>query len=344
MTEVSSEAVVPYASTACGDALGRPCPVSREHRSTREVPKDARFDYWRRLFSAPVLEHSPGVDRGDFSGELRRVVMSDGTGYSHLRVDSHQCRFGVRESDLILFGLVRSGSVHVRHGRDETIALDATSGVVLYDCGRRVTTSSSCNELTYLTLPRATVAAAIGGDPVPRGAAARLLGAGPLASGLRTFLHGLECDGAFRDANIAAAVGTARALALTALAGVQRRRRWWSDELDEALYVTACHQIMLRMDDPRLIARSIADTVGCSRAHLYRLFAARGETVAGRLHELRMQRAKRLLEAPAGPSIGAVALRCGYSDLSAFGKSFRREFGMAPNAWRAEHTVDRATS
>ncbi|MGH8145864.1 MAG: helix-turn-helix transcriptional regulator [Rhodanobacteraceae bacterium] len=329
-----------------GDGRGKNTPhaIGCEHRSTQEVPKDARFDYWRRLFTAPVLDHPHGSNRRDFSGELRRVVMSDGTSYSHLHVDSHQCRFGVHDSDLILFGQVRSGCVRIRHGRDEAIALDATSGVVLYDCGRTMLTSSSCNELIYLTLPRATVAAAIGGDPVPRGAAARLLQAGALASGLTAYLRALERENVFDDVRVADAVRIARALALVTLAGVQRRRRWWPDELDEALYITACHQLARRMHDPRLIARSVAETLGCSRAHLYRLFASRGESIAARLYKLRMQRAAGLLVARPGYSVGAVASRCGYTDLSAFGKAFRREFGVAPNAWRAEHIVDHATS
>jgi AraC-like DNA-binding protein len=33
--------------------------------------------------------------------------------------------------------------------------------------------------------------------------------------------------------------------------------------------------------------------------------------------------------------IGDVSLRCGYADLSAFGKAFRRRFGISPRDWRA---------
>jgi methylphosphotriester-DNA--protein-cysteine methyltransferase len=37
-----------------------------------------------------------------------------------------------------------------------------------------------------------------------------------------------------------------------------------------------------------------------------------------------------------GGSLGTLAFECGYSDLSAFGKAFRRRFGMSPSEWRAQ--------
>jgi AraC-like DNA-binding protein len=310
--------------------------VSCERRSTREVSQDSRFDFWRRLFTAPVLEHPLEPGLGGFHGELRRVVTSDGTGYSNLRADSHLCRFGEHDTDVILFGLVRNGSVSIQHGRDDKLLLRPESGVVLFDCGRSLTTRSSCSVLTYLTLPRATVATAIGCDPVPRGVAARLLSAGPLVSSLGAYLRQFEHDGVLNTVKAAGVMHVAKALALVTLANVQHRRRWWSNELDDALYTVACHQLGLRLADPKLTAARIAQMLGCSRAHLYRLFAARDETVAGRLRGLRMQRAAALFERHSGASVGMVSWACGYTDLSAFGKAFRRAFGLAPNAWCAE--------
>ena len=305
--------------------------------TTRNLPRDARFDAWRGLFTAPILERPRGSDAGGFGGELRRVVMADGISYSNLRADSHLCRFGERDSDLILFGVIRNGCVEVRHGRDDRLVLRPESGVVLYDCGRPMATQSPCSELTYLTLPRSLVAHAIGGDPVARGAAARLLRPNALTVDLGACLLGLERDRAFEVDSVARAVDVAKAVALVALAGAQPHRRWWSGALDDALYVTACRQLALRLDDPLLTAAHVAAVLGCSRAHLYRLFTARDETVAGRLHRLRMQRAAALLVRHPHSAVGMVALACGYTDLSAFGKAFRRAHGAAPGAWRDEH-------
>lgn len=319
-----------------GRQANAPSLVSRERRSTREVPQDSRFDFWRQLFTAPVLDHPLEPGSEGFHGELRRVVTSEGTGYSNLHADSHLCRFGVHDTDVILFGLVRNGSVNIQHGRDDRLLLRPESGVVLFDCRRPLTTRSSCSALTYLTLPRATVATAIGCNPVPRGTAARLLSAGPLVSSLGAYLRQLECDDVFDTAQAAGMMHVAKALALVTLAGVQHQRRWWSSELDDALYVTACHQLGLRLADPQLTAERIAQMLGCSRAHLYRLFAAHDDTIAGRLHRLRMQRAAALFGSHPGAPVGMVSLACGYTDLSAFGKAFRRAFGLAPNAWCAE--------
>ena len=90
--------------------------------------------------------------------------------------------------------------------------------------------------------------------------------------------------------------------------------------------------------NPELIARQL----NCSRAHLYRVFAARGESVAKYLRELRLQRAHELLELLellAGDNIrkqqiGDIAYRCGFEDPVHFARMFRQRFGLTPRRVR----------
>src|SRR3546814_4060534 len=88
-----------------------------------------------------------------------------------------------------------------------------------------------------------------------------------------------------------------------------------------------------------LTADAIARAIGCSRASLYRLFEQRGLAVAEHVRAVRLNHSRTLLRDPR-LGIGDIALRCGYDDLSAFGKAFRRRFGMTPRDWRQSILCD----
>lgn len=135
------------------------------------------------------------------------------------------------------------------------------------------------------------------------------------------------------------ALSTARGLAMTLLA--RRNPRRWSlpEAFDDALLVAARHLLDLYADNPDLTAEQVAAMLGCSRAHLYRVFARADATVAGNLRDARLRRAGRLLKSGSGTQIGEVAWCCGYADFSAFGKAFRRYFGMTPTDFRHQVAI-----
>jgi AraC-like DNA-binding protein len=84
---------------------------------------------------------------------------------------------------------------------------------------------------------------------------------------------------------------------------------------------------------PELIARHLR----CSRAHLYRMFAARGETVAKYVRELRLQRAYELLtrDKDGKEQIGNISYRCGFEDPVHFTRLFRQRYGLTPSELRS---------
>ena len=96
---------------------------------------------------------------------------------------------------------------------------------------------------------------------------------------------------------------------------------------------TSCHLPSLRLASPELIARQLR----CSRAHLYRVFAAQGETVANYARELRLQRAHALLTRvnAAKQQIGDIAYSCGFEDPVHFTRLFRQRFGLTPSELRS---------
>lgn len=326
--------VVPIAPNAV--AARAPVASVWHHRSTREVAKRDRFDFCRALSMGSHIER-PLRAHGDFFGEFEYTATPEGVGFAKIDIDPCISRFGPGGDDSrVDVGTVNAGTMRIRHGRDETLVLNAGSGPVLFDAARPMTTQTSRIEVAYLSLSRAAVVAAIGGDTVPRGMALRPLPPGMPTSQLVACLHGLQREIGRNTPAVNIALHTANALALVVLANLRGAAHHWPGELDIALYRAACHQLSLYAADPLVTVSAVAAALGCSRAHLYRLFAKRGESVSGVLYALRMQQATTLLRTHPQVAISAIALRCGYNELAAFNKAFRRRFGTTPGDWRAE--------
>ena len=64
----------------------------------------------------------------------------------------------------------------------------------------------------------------------------------------------------------------------------------------------------------------------------YRLKEITGETPQSYITNIRMQKARRLLDTcTAETTILDIALRCGYEDQGAFGRAFKRFYGITPS-------------
>lgn len=79
-----------------------------------------------------------------------------------------------------------------------------------------------------------------------------------------------------------------------------------------------------------------ADLAGISVGYLHQVFAAHGETFGTCLLERRLERVALLLRNPDQQHlpVSTIALRCGFRDLSHFGRVFRRHYGSSPGRWR----------
>ena len=132
-----------------------------------------------------------------------------------------------------------------------------------------------------------------------------------------------------------------RALVSAATAGVLRAL----DDIDPdaraepALVARARVLVQNQLGDHRLSVRGLAEQSGCTADYLSHVFSqATDEHLAAFIVRRRMERAAHLL-AQSTLAGKEVAWACGFATQSYFIRSFRAQFGMTPQAWRAARAV-----
>ena len=81
---------------------------------------------------------------------------------------------------------------------------------------------------------------------------------------------------------------------------------------------------------------ALARLAAFSPFHFHRVFrAVTGETVAGFVQRLRIEKAAAALRDHPGRAVLAIALDHGFGSAAAFARAFRARFGMSAPAWRA---------
>ena len=90
--------------------------------------------------------------------------------------------------------------------------------------------------------------------------------------------------------------------------------------------------IELRLDERTMTTKRFADLHGLSVRSLQKLFESEGQTFSQFVLERRLERARHLLNLPAGErgTISEIAFGVGFGDLSYFNRTFRKRFGLAP--------------
>lgn len=112
-------------------------------------------------------------------------------------------------------------------------------------------------------------------------------------------------------------------------------------ELQDSADSQHLHERLMRtvrdgLADPGLSPAMVAAQHGISVRTLHYAFAAADATFVAELMRARLQRARELLADPRTNDLAVVevAARCGFSDPSHFARRFRRQFGVAPLAFR----------
>ena len=113
-------------------------------------------------------------------------------------------------------------------------------------------------------------------------------------------------------------------------------------ESSASAVVAARHSAVLdyiaaHFQDPGLSLEIVARCQGISPRYLQRLMASSGSSFTGRLNELRLQRALKLLTEPhtSMQRISDIALEVGFSGISHFNRLFRARFSDSPRGVRS---------
>jgi AraC family transcriptional regulator, positive regulator of tynA and feaB len=312
--------------------------------STSSAPEPEQLAYWQQVARVgseigmpPFRFAMPNASGRAVRSSLRWRPGSDGIhlleGSTNLTVK--QAAPPSLQGDVLVVGFMRSGCLTVEHGREEVTQL-RSGELFVSDYGRQMRMTWAPHGFLFLVLPRKMVEAALGRRAHFGTRTVRKLQAQGLAPLLRMQLRMLalrasQLDGGEWAAGLAASTD----LALAVLRRHFDLGNLRTDHGPPALFEVARRFIERQSRRPDLDAGGIAAELGCSRSQLYRAFAAQGQSVVRYLRDLRLDRARELLAtAPPELTVGAIAYRCGYTDLSAFGKAFRRRFGVSPSDCR----------
>ena len=325
-----------------------PAPCVLEHWSSSEVDPAIRLDYWRDVAHnwVDVQPLSPGEALEASWSLLRAENCFFGTKRStayEMRTSSRHVPPG---EDMVVLSLLEAGEMRLnaapgehQHATAGMLGLYAPQQEACYQWGEGA-------RQTYVALPRGVVLAALGREPGNLLLTPQRCALAPALAAQLTHLGQLARQpGRIGAEEYAHLLDATRALALLTLRNLGRQGEAADlPDLDESLHAGR-HAAALRFMEQHahrqeLDAAAIARGAGCSRSRLYEAFAARGATVMGTLRELRLQRARVLIEQDARPHLGAVSWRCGFTDASGFSKLFKARFGLPPTEW---HQQARAT-
>jgi AraC-like DNA-binding protein len=306
--------------------------------STRDLPAAQRFDFWRSIHTFIDLDASEREKRKDFRADLLLHIGDDGTTFGCASSDDVVTRFARSNDEYVMFSLGLSGTAKIRTDRDAARIVAPSSGLMVVDGTRPMTTLTEGQSHVYLTVPKAKIADALADKPgllrdgfcaLPQEGLAGLL----MANLVWFARHGERLDGQSTAVAMKAAVD----LAVGTLARAHADHDTTPDERhDDAFYAAACRYIQIHLGAPDLTAAGIAHALGCSRAHLYRVFARHEQGIGEVVRAGRLERAAVLLAPPAALPIEQGATACGFTSASAFTRSFRDWSGLTPTAFREQ--------
>jgi AraC-like DNA-binding protein len=313
--------------------------------STDAVPSCERFAFWNDAVCDAFLRvRTERAERTAFNGSISSLSL----GPLHVnRVTSE--RHLVRRSK----GAISSDTegwffLNLQHVGDCVLSQDdrdqrvRPADICFFDGTRPFDLDfQSGMELTCFLIPReALLARAINAPDnvvkrIPRQGAGALL-----------HRFSLELADAARLLSPAAAVQVgdmylnllALALQGTAASGESARRT-----VRQALFASICADIRLRLAEPSLNVREIAGNAGVAPRTLQTWFNERGTSFTDYVLEQRLNFAEQqLTRAAISASVSEIAYAAGFSDLSYFGRCFRRRYGVTPSERRtgAAHQRD----
>jgi transcriptional regulator GlxA family with amidase domain len=103
-----------------------------------------------------------------------------------------------------------------------------------------------------------------------------------------------------------------------------------SDALQASLLDRVRLYVQLNYDRPELDAELIAHEHHISTRYLFKVWSSQPQTLTEMIIVMRLAAARRMLSAQPRLSVAAVAHRCGFRNISHFGRRYRAAYGQTP--------------
>jgi AraC family transcriptional regulator, positive regulator of tynA and feaB len=303
--------------------------------STDSVPAHQCAEYWHdsvlRRLDAKVHKEERKSFRArlvKLSGEGAELLQHSGDSLRAQR-DAVRCRRDDCDDIVIDFVAAASGATLIHGGAKRLHAGD----MVVVDCAQPAEISRGRHRVISLFIPRVRVSAVLDD---PGALAGRLLPRHGMAVLLRNqMLATIDQAAHMLPEQRIMAVNAASEMALSILQ-MQGPSRANGEGAETGLYHAALALIARDCANPLLTPQQLVETMGCSRAALYRAFAREGASVAAAIWEARLAYAARLLQSPGATSllISEVAFRSGFAEHSTFDRMFKRQYGLTPGDMR----------
>lgn len=312
-----------------------------EHWSSSEADPATRIDYWhdvahnwvdtQLLTPDDELEASWSLLRGEhsFFGTKRSTAYEMRTGPQHTPPGEEMVVISLLEAGELRLNVAPGEHQHVTAGM---LGIYTTQQEAHYRFGPGA-------RQTYLALPRSMALAALGREPGNQLVTPRHCALAPALVSQLSHLGLLVRQSDRVDAvEYAGLLDATRALTLLMLRNLGQQGAAVdlpdpNENLHAGRHAAAIRFMMQHAHRHDLHADAIARGAGCSRTRLYEAFAANGQAVMDTLREIRLQRARDMIESSPRLHVGALSWRCGFADASDFSKRFRARFGLPPTEW-----------
>ena len=309
--------------------------------STEGVHPRERLSYWREVATRGYVEHDVQLADGHaFTGTVE-IASLPGLVLANYEVDAAQVRRSQKyasraDCDDLLLGLHLEGEMAIsQDGRDSLLT---GRDLYLLDPLREFEiTFKERNKNMVMKIPRSRLEARLGqiGD-LTACAIAPGNAVSTLAMGFVEMLpHQSKTLDPIAGLNVAE-----QALDLIALTlSTHQRAEGASLSSPRAVALLRLKATIERLlIEPGLKPEWIATEAGISVRYANTLLAEEGSSIERYINERRLQRCRRSLDDPQQDhrSIGEIAFKWGFSDLSHFSRRFKARFGMSPSDYRRE--------
>lgn len=318
-----------------------PCLPTRHTSDAVEPP--LRREAWRDI-AHWLCDFMPSPDV-PLDADMH-FLRSDACIFGSTRSSAYEMTTGITtpaQEELVVVALIQAGRLDLNASPGDLRHMGAGGmGLFMPNMAGHFRWSHNARQ-AFIDLPRREAMEALGGDPGNLALAMTNCALAPvLASQLRHLARMARQPHLMDGREYAALLESTRMLTLLTLRNLGRRGLAADDlpdrheDLNRGRHAAALrimeHELHRHALDPEAIARG----AGCSRTRLYEAFAAQGATVMDTLRDMRLQRARAMIEQTPKVNLGALSWQCGFADQSGFSKLFKARFGLLPSEWHRQ--------